>query len=529
MNWKISLMSFGFAAFSMGAFAQSTAPENWFNLDLEQDKVQGVSAEKAYKELLKDKKPKKVVVVAVIDSGVDPEHEDLNDVMWVNEKEVPNNGKDDDGNGYIDDIHGWNFIGGKDGKNVNQETLEMTRIYAELKAKETRSKDEEKYYTKLREEIETKTTQMKVLKSSYDMIKESLLTLKEHLGQDDFGAKDLNSIGADAPAKVTKAKDLVGGYLQETTYAEFMESIDGALEYFNNQLDYNLNPEFNPRNIVGDDYANQTERLYGNNDVYGPDAVHGTHVAGIIGAIRGNSVGMDGVANNIRIMSIRTIPNGDERDKDVANAIRYAVDNGADIINMSFGKAYSYNKKVVDAAVKHAEKKGVLLVHAAGNDNKNIDEEDNFPTKFYQVSKKDPTKRGKKVAKNWIEVGALSWKPGEDAPAVFSNYGKATVDLFAPGVDLYSTLPENEYKPLSGTSMAAPVVAGVAALVKSYYPELTAAQLKECLEKSVIPIDRYVKVPGSAKKVEFKELCITSGVVNAYTALKLAEQMTQQP
>ena len=529
MNWKISLMSIGFAAFAISAQAQEKAPENWFNLDLEQDKVQGVSSEKAYKELLKDKKPKKTVIVAVIDSGVDPEHEDLKDVMWVNEKEIPNNGKDDDGNGYIDDIHGWNFIGGKDGKNVNEETLEITRIYRELKAKENRSKDEEKYYQRIRDEIETKTTQMKVLKSSYDMIKESLETLTKHMGRDDFKTADLSSIGSEAPADVIKAKDLVGGYIQEATAAEFLESIGGALNYFNSQLDYNLNPDFDPRGIVGDDYSNQLERIYGNNDVYGPDALHGTHVAGIIGAIRGNSVGMDGVANNIRIMSIRTIPNGDERDKDVANAIRYAVDNGADVVNMSFGKAYSYNKKIVDAAVKYAEKKGVLLVHAAGNDNKNIDEEDNFPTKFYQVSKNDPTKRGKKIAKNWIEVGALSWKPGEDAPAVFSNYGKATVDLFAPGVDLYSTLPENEYKPLSGTSMAAPVVAGVAALVKSYYPDLTARQLKECLEKSVVPIDRYVKVPGSPKKVEFKELCITFGVVNAYTALKLAEKMTKLP
>ncbi len=529
MNWKNGLWSLVFiAGSSIASFAQETAPENWFNLDLTNDKVHGVSSEKAYNELLKDKKPKKVVLVAVIDSGVDPEHEDLKEVMWVNPGEIAGNGKDDDGNGYIDDIYGWNFIGGKDGKNVNEETLEMTRIYAELKAKKKRNKAEEKYYKMLRDNIESKTTQMKIYKASYDMIKESLNTLKEHIGKDNFGAEEVEAIGSDAPVKVRKAKEMAAGYLAETDYKEFMESIDGALEYFDRQLLYNLNPEFDPRPIVGDDYKNQTERIYGNADVYGPDAEHGTHVAGIIGAIRGNSIGMDGVAHNVRIMSIRTVPNGDERDKDVANAIRYAVDNGADIINMSFGKAYSYNKKVVDAAVQYAEKKGVLLVHAAGNENKNIDIEDNFPTKFYQVDKKDPTKRGTKVAKNWIEVGALSWKPGADAPAVFSNYGKATVDLFAPGVDIYSTIPESKYKPNSGTSMAAPVVAGVAALVKSYYPELTAAQLKECLEKSVTPITYEVKIPGTSKKVAFKELCITGGVVNAYAALKLAEEMTKK-
>jgi subtilisin family serine protease len=233
---------------------------------------------------------------------------------------------------------------------------------------------------------------------------------------------------------------------------------------------------------------------------------------------------MDGVANSIRIMSVRTVPNGDERDKDVANAIRYAVDNGAEIINMSFGKSYSYNKKIVDEAVKHAEKKGVLLVHAAGNDSKNIDVEYNFPTKFYQ-SGNDAYKRGKKSASNWIEVGALSWKGQKDAPAVFSNYGKTTVDIFAPGVDINSTIPEGKYKPNSGTSMAAPVVAGVAALVKSYYPELTAAELKICLESSVTKVDYKVTKPGTAESVDFKDLCIQNGVVNAYSALKKAEEM----
>ena len=524
LSLKSKLMGLGFVALSFSAFSQ--APANWFNLDLSSDKVHGVSSEKAYKELLSNKKPKKTVLVAVIDSGVDYEHEDLKDIMWVNPKEVKGNGKDDDGNGYADDIHGWNFIGGKAG-NVSDETLEMTRIYSELKAKTKRTKKEEAFYTKLKEEIEGKTAQMTMAKGRYQAIYDAVETLEKHFGNGNFKLEDLSKIGDDASDKVKKAKELygqIGKQMPETTGAELKEEMEGALSYFKSQLEFNLNPNFDPRSIVGDDYANTAEKLYGNSDCIGPDAEHGTHVAGIIGAVRGNGIGMDGVANNVRIMSVRTVPNGDERDKDVANAIIYAVDNGAEVINMSFGKGYSYKKKAVDAAVKYAEKKGVLLVHAAGNDSKHIDEEYNFPTKFYQ-SGNDPYKRGKKSANNWIEVGALSWKGGADAPAVFSNFGKNTVDLFAPGVDINSTIPGSKYKPNSGTSMAAPVVAGVAALVKSYYPELSAAELKVCLEKSVTPINDQVNKPGTKSKVAFKELSITGGVVNAYNALKLADEM----
>ena len=491
LSFKSKLLTLSFAAITGTAFAQDKAPVNWFNLDLSADKVHGVSTEKAYKELLNGKKPKKTVLVAVIDSGVDPKHEDLKDVMWVNPKETAGNGKDDDNNGYVDDIHGWNFIGGKDGKNVNQESLEKTRLYRELGKKSKRSKKEEEVYTKIKKEIDEETAEMTMAKAIYQPMYEAYIKIEKHLGKENFTSEDLGKIADSAPDDVKKAKETLSkvfGQMSSRSGGDVKGFLENVMEYFNNQLNFNLNPDFDPRNIVGDNYADQKEKLYGNSDVYGPDAEHGTHVAGIIGASRGNGKGMDGVANSIRIMSVRTVPNGDERDKDVANAIRYAVDNGAEIINMSFGKSYSYNKKIVDEAVKHAEKKGVLLVHAAGNDSKNIDVEYNFPTKFYQ-SGNDAYKRGKKSASNWIEVGALSWKGQKDAPAVFSNYGKTTVDIFAPGVDINSTIPEGKYKPNSGTSMAAPVVAGVAALVKSYYPELTAAELKICLESSATKID----------------------------------------
>jgi cell wall-associated protease len=286
---------------------------------------------------------------------------------------------------------------------------------------------------------------------------------------------------------------------------------------------YQYNPEFNPRaDIIKDNYADSYEKNYGNADIKGPDALHGTHVAGIIGAVRNNNLGMKGVADNVRIMGVRAVPDGDERDKDVANAIIYAVDNGATVINMSFGKSYAWDKEAVDRAVKYAQSKDVLLIHAAGNDAKSNDEgENNFPNARFKKHGWFSPKR----AKNWIEVGALSWKKNEDAVADFSNYGQNNVDVFAPGVDIYSTLPESKYKNLSGTSMASPVCAGVAAVIRSYFPELTAEQVKECIEKSVVKQSYKVKKPGSEEKVPFSSLSRTGGVVNVYSAVKLAGEM----
>ncbi|MFN3316269.1 MAG: S8 family serine peptidase, partial [Raineya sp.] len=292
----------------------------------------------------------------------------------------------------------------------------------------------------------------------------------------------------------------------------------------NNALEYGYNEKFDPRKIVGDNPKKLREKGYGNNDVKGPDAFHGTHVAGIIAANRDNNLGIKGVANNVLIMPIRAVPDGDERDKDIANAIYYAVDNGAHIINMSFGKAYSPNKAFVDEAVKYAEAKGVLLVHAAGNDAKNLEVEANFPNRTYADNGKEAT--------NWLEIGASSWHNSDSKfVANFSNYGKSKVDVFAPGVDIYSTVPDkNTYKHASGTSMAAPATSGVAALLMSYYPTLTAVQVKEILMKSSIKYSQNINKPGEKDNTDTKlsDLCITGGIINAYEAVKMAEEMTKK-
>jgi len=298
-------------------------------------------------------------------------------------------------------------------------------------------------------------------------------------------------------------------------------AIKEAYEHFEKAIKYGINTEFNPReSIIGDDPTVIDGKVYGSNNVGGQGSSHGTHVAGLVGALRNNGIGMNGVANNVKLMIIRAVPDGDERDKDVALAIRYAVDNGAKIINMSFGKSYSPEKYLVDEAVKYADEKGVLLVHAAGNDNNDLDIAENYPSPNYLDG-------GRAV--NWLTVGASAMEKNENLPASFSNYGKKEVDIFSPGHMVYSTVLNGEYQLNSGTSMAAPVCSGVAALVWSYYPDFTATQIKDILMKSVNNQKKLkVIVPGTENtKKKFSELCVTGGVVNAYNALKLAEKMSK--
>ena len=506
------------------------APTNWFNLDIEADNVRGVSTEKAYNELLKGKKTK-TVVVAIIDSGVDIEHEDLKGKIWVNSDEIAGNGKDDDKNGYIDDVNGWNFIGNANGDMINYDNLEITRLYARYKKiydgkKEADFKGKKlvefKKYLDIKSKFEEKAEQSKKMYMQYNAMYVPLSkadkAVKEFLKKDKYTAEDLEAIDTEDEDMKKSVKMMLR--LSKSPYS--LKALKGGVDHFKQQAEYNYNVDFDPRATVGDDYDNKKEKYYGNNKVRGTDAGHGTHVSGSIGANRNNKIGMKGVANDVKFMVLRTVPNGDERDKDVANSIIYAVDNGARIINMSFGKAYSPYKKYVDKAVKYAEKKGVLLVHAAGNDGQNNDSIKNYPNANYQ-------KKNKKC-KTWITVGASSWVEGDEFLASFSNYGKAGVDIFAPGVDVYSTIPDNNYASFNGTSMASPVVAGVAALVLSYYPELTAIQLKDILLKSAVSYkDVKVNIPGTKnKKTEFKNICKTASVVNAYNALKLAEKMSKK-
>ena len=517
-------------SFHISLFSQQPT-QNWMLLNYENDSVPGVSEKKAY-SLLANKKPKKVVV-AVIDSGVDILHEDLNDVIWINEDEIANNGIDDDKNGYVDDIYGWNFIGGKDGKHVNQDSYEITRLYGSLEkkygnktAKEIGSNERKEfdYYQKIKKEWETKMNEYLSGKAGVETllksIKETESLLKEKFQITDITEETLEKIDQ-SDETLNKAIVSIQVLMMMTgskDYYQLISILKNEMDYYQSSLDYGYNLSFDPRHIVGDNYSNSAEKNYGNSDVKGPDPSHGTHVAGIIAAERGNGIGMDGISNATSIMVLRAVPNGDERDKDVANAIIYAADNGAKIINMSFGKKYYSDKQAVDNAIKYAESKDVLLIHAAGNDAENIDVVQFYPTrKFLKGS-----------AKNWLEVGAMNWEKSPNAAGSFSNYGKKNVDLFAPGVDIYSTFPNQKYEFQQGTSMAAPVVAGVAAVLRSHFPELSASEIKKALLSSVRQFKGMkTNLPGSDKLVNFSDLSKTGGVVELSKAVEYCLKLTQ--
>ena len=539
-TYKNTLVLLVLTACSSTLFGQSVVnfyEKGWHLEDPASQSVQGINLEKTYTELLKQKNPKKKIIVAVIDSGIDTTHEDLKPVLWRNEKEIPGNGIDDDKNGYIDDIHGWNFIGGKDGRNVGKDSYEAARVYYKFKPvfgdqsiEEASLSPEKKRayqnYTKAKYQLESQAKEaamyVLILKDLVAKIPAADSVLKIAIGKAKYTGDDLANFNSSDPI-VTKAKSVLLGFFQQTRQ---MESTNEALiselvQFYEGEKSKVEAVEKEPKHyraeVVKDNYDDPNDKFYGNNDVMGTDASHGTHVSGIIGASRSNNVGIKGVADYVSIMPIRAVPDGDEHDKDIANAIRYAVDNGAWVINMSFGKSFSPEKNWVDEAVKYAESKGVLLVHAAGNDAKNVDIQDNFPSRNYD---NDTTK----PFSNWITVGASGARLKELA-APFSNYGKREVDVFAPGVRIYSTVPGgNTYAEMDGTSMASPIVAGLGALMLSYYPELSPQQVISIIKTSTLKIaDKTISKPGTEdEEVSLMELSSTGGLVSAYDAMKLA-------
>jgi subtilisin family serine protease len=507
------------------------AKHGWQLMDYRQDRIFGAGVTKAYQELLRGKKSH-TVIVAVIDGGVDTSHEDLVGHIWTNPKEIPGNGIDDDHNGYVDDIHGWNFLGGKDGRNITVESYESYREYYRLRKIYSLPGDsvradvaENAYWVRVKKNfLKDSVQQAQTVSMIGKMIPQMQTTdsvLKAVLHKDSVYAWDLEGLQAtDSATKVAKRNGL-------TYFRKFRISPDMALGKFIQDAEdylvgatqklstYSDDPNAQRREIVGDDFNNINDRNYGNNNIAAGTPSHGTHVSGIIAASRKNGKGIDGIDDNVLIMPIRAVPDGDERDKDVALAIRYAVDNGAQIVNMSFGKSFSPGKKWVDDAVKYAEDHDVLLVHAAGNEAGDIDTIAGYPNPDYEGLNRKST--------SFLTVGANSGGPDSLVVAWFSNYGQTEVDLFAPGVKIYSTVPGNQYEAYSGTSMASPVVAGVAALLLEYYPKLSARQLKYILTHSVMKLpDARVKLAATGKTVDFNTLSVSGGLVNAYNALKLA-------
>jgi subtilisin family serine protease len=485
--------------------------QDWHNLDYKQDKIYGTSANRVYSELIKDKKAKKKVVVAVIDSGVDWEHEDLSMHIWVNTDEIEGNGLDDDKNGYVDDVHGWNFLATKDGTDIEFENLEATRVLREGKALKREGKDLKPWMTddfmqRATEIYNSNVSDLKGMEqlSEFYIKIDSILT--EKTGNPEWSFEEAFEVPHDENPMESIHKALKRLKLFGIKKEDLKEISETAVKYEGYYLNYDF--------IAVEDRAADNAN-YGNNHYEGPDAVHGTHVAGIIAADRNNEIGARGVASDVvEIMTIRAVPDGDERDLDIANAIRYAVDNGANIINMSFGKGLSPQEALVNNALLYASENNVLVVHAAGNDSENNDIVANYPNPYIGNGAKAAT---------FLTIGASAISRKKDVVASFSNYGKEEVDIFSPGHDVYSTVPNSEYKLLSGTSMAAPVASGVAALVWAYHPDLSAVELKQILLDSATFLEKKkVKKPGNKQKVRFGELSATGGIINAYNAFQMA-------
>ena len=494
------------------ALAESSL-QRWSHLDVLKDTVPGMSVDRAYEEIIKNKAGKKVIV-AVIDSGIEVDHADLKTQMWVNPKEVANNGKDDDKNGYTDDIHGWNFLG-----ETNEEQLELTRIVS-------RGDDGSSEYKRAVKELEEKRAELEPLKARLNSMQEVHDKVAKYLKKETFTKADLDNIPTDAPADITKAKNMA--YALVAGGKEANEYLKDFASYVNGQLDYNLNPDFKGRK-TGDDIFDINDKIYGNSDVMGDrdHAKHGTHVAGIIAQTRHNNIGGDGVAsNNVEIMSVRAVPDGDEYDKDIALGIRYAADNGAKVINGSFGKYFAQNSQWVMDAIKYAEKKDVLIVVAAGNDAMDLNPATGEEIKRYPNDRIEGTKT--EIADNFLVVGALNPSFGEKMVANFSNFGNVDVDVFAPGVKIYATVPHGKYEYLQGTSMASPNAAGVAAMIRSYYPNLKAAQVKKIMMDSGVAVNKEVIVSGDKDdKRNFQDISTSGKFVNLYNALIMADKVSK--
>jgi subtilisin family serine protease len=505
--------------FSVSVFAQSPSDQFWHLAPFSKKGNSGIGLAEA-QEMMKDKTPT-TVIVAIADAGVDIYHPDLKTMLWTNSKEIADNGIDDDCNGYVDDVHGWNFLG-----ETTFDNMEVTRQYAKLNAKyELKSveniadKEEYQTYLKLKDVYLKENQEAKLFYDFFFNVKQGLGFLESEYGTDI--TKEKLKVHKSKSKYEEMAKQVLLGNAKgnkpldyPTVKKELLEGYD----HYDFMYNYAYNASFNPRQeAVGDNYEDVTERFYGNGKVYYGERFsnHGTHVAGIVAADASNDFGAKGICQSCKIMSIRTVPEGDERDKDVANSIRYAADNGAKIVNMSFGKSYASNTKAVHDAIQYAQDHDVLLIHAAGNNGKNNDKSTNYPND------------AKDTYINWLEVGASSWQKKPNVLANFSNYGVTEVDLFAPGVAIYSTTPEGNYEAFDGTSMAAPTAAGVAAFVWSYYPKLTAAELKQVLIVSAIPIKGRTKTPGDKKRTRACKVSKSGAEINLPAALKLAKEQSE--
>ncbi len=456
------------------------------------DTLQGLRSKEALAFLnSKHLKPKRQIILAIIDSGIDTTVVDLQAALWKNPKEKLD-GKDNDRNGYVDDLNGWNFLGTKDGSfNMisagTQEYREFKRLFPKYKYCDSTMIPEDTteyaYYKKMRKKAGIQNYlrffEYVSLKNEAYRSLDSLLRLQPLLAKDTLTLEGLRQLSMTDDELWNKAYQsiLVDIYRanRHTRWDELMEGHQEQFDLMRKRIE-GIEKDRDKRLLMGDDMKDIDDRFYGNRILQTEDCEHGTIVAGII-AGQGKSAGSpQGIYPEARLMIIRAVPNGDEYDKDVATAIRYAVDNGAKIINLSLGKYNSPQADMVSQAIAYAARKDVLLLQSAGNNARNIDSLSYFP------ASKD--KKGK-VFPNYMRVGA-SDKQGK--PCSFSNYGKEEVDVFAPGVEVTSVTVGGRYTQSQGTSIASPAAAATAAIIRSYFPRLKAAQVKNILIETARPL-----------------------------------------
>ena len=484
------------------AALSDTEKKQWHLMDLSTDSIPGMSVERAYRELIKDQKGE-TVVVAVIDSGVDIDHPELEQVIWVNEDEIPNNGIDDDGNGYVDDINGWNFLGDCDEENMESVRLQKKEVPG--------SEAYEEFEESRQKTLQGKKDELEGISGFLERAIRSDSLIRETLGKDDYSLEEVENYSP-------KSFKLIDALIFQRRFRESDFSLKELEDYRKSvitSIEKHYNLDFNARTIVGDDPDDINDRDYGDANVIGPDlegADHGTHVSGIIGSDRNDNIGSKGVYNNLKIMVLRAVPDGDEYDKDIALGIRYAVDNGAKVINTSFGKGYSPHVDWVWDALRYAEKNDVLIVNAAGNDGADINP---GKKKTFVTDEKE----GEEIVSNFLTVGAVSFSYDEEQVADFSNYGNFNVDLFAPGDKIWSCTPGGKFEYHSGTSMAAPNATGVAAVIRSFFPKLSAREVKRVLMQSGLPLFDEVYLPGTEELSSPKELSRSGKLINLYNAL----------
>lgn len=529
---------------------------DWYNCSFGEDGVYGAEVNKAY-EFLKGKKVKKRPVVALIGTGLDVEHEDLKQAIWVNPGEQAD-GKDRDKNGFIDDINGWNFLGGKNGQVMerliqegDREFLRLKDKYADyitsngeffkiidgkrVKVSAPENLSEYSYY----KNVVMPESQLARIYGGWNMayviaeygqkFKEDLrakfpgqrITLQEfqtcydpNAPQDTLSDVTFTLIATAFQLYKTDDLDFVYKTFVETGVARGKESYEEALKAYGYD---------GRKDIVGDDYLNINDNKYGNNVLLTSDAGLGTMQGGIIGGKRGNGLGNDGIMDEAEIMALRvTASGGEPYIKDMVLAIRYAADHGVDIIVLPQQNTLypDGQKEWMIEALRYAESKGILVIVPAWELSQDLAKQTFYPNRRMT---------GDKELTNLM---VISSSDKEGNPSLNANYGAKELDLFAPGINIYSAYTGDTYQIGSGVGLASASVAGVAALIKAYYPHLTGSQIRDILLESVtsrkgVEVEKGIEVDGKQTQdlFLFDDLCLSGGILNAYQAIMAADKL----